>query len=468
MKIEIDDATVQALAQDKLNRIRAGEVRRVDALGRTIPLGRGESQAAPGLIHSRGEQPFSVVKLVRAIAERDPSRAPLEFAISKKLEECGYPLGVGGVWMPLGGDFLYRMPGYEQQIDAVAKEFAQAFPLAGGVDPEEYAALQRRYGQKVMDSLDDTLGASLIPLPVRGEFLPMLRAAEIFSRAGALNIPLPPQGSVVFPRETGDVSFQWTGPSGTINESTPGTGQLSLSAKSAKALVKIPNELARFAAPVAEMFLRQSLVARAARTTDLAVLEGTGGTLEPLGLLRYPRSAHNAPTADKITLHNAATSGNDGDAFRPSDVLTMLALVEEAPDSDGASAWIMRPLMFNGIANARADAAVAGDGAGPFLFPVTRGAMGNAVEKALSGLPVLTSTTVSKTRAKGAGTTLTYILTGNFRRLIIARLGAMELALSEHAGFANDQIWLRAILRMDTAPTHAESFVLSDTLVIPT
>jgi hypothetical protein len=53
----------------------------------------------------------------------------------------------------------------------------------------------------------------------------------------------------------------------------------------------------------------------------------------------------------------------------------------------------MRPLMFAGLANKRADAVTAGDSGGPFMFPVTRGDMGNAVRKELSGVPVAAPTT---------------------------------------------------------------------------
>lgn len=104
---------------------------------------------------------------------------------------------------------------------------------------------------------------------------------------------------------------------------------------------------------------------------------------------------------------------------------------------------------------------------GPFLFPVTRGALGGAVEKVLAGLPVLTSTQVSNTRNKGTSSNLTYILCGDFREAVIGRVGAIELAASEHAGFSADQVWIRAIIRVDFGLKHPESFIISDTLVTP-
>jgi hypothetical protein len=45
---------------------------------------------------------------------------------------------------------------------------------------------------------------------------------------------------------------------------------------------------------------------------------------------------------------------------------------------------------------------------------MTRGDLGGAVRKELTGVSVYTSTQVSNTRAKNAGANLTYILIGNF------------------------------------------------------
>lgn len=455
-----------ALAQKIADNLRAGG----STVHRPIPFSHGvreakQPSAAPALIRSRGEQPYSLVKLMRALGERDLSLAPYEVSLSRKLETCGYTVGVGGVLIPLGDEVMYRTPGHEAEVEVIAAEVKQSFPIAGAVDAAEISALQRKYFGKAMDSADDTLGGSLIPI-MQGELITALRAAEVFSRAGAQTVPI--IGPTPFPRETGDPVFSWLGANENIPDSESATGQLLLSPKAMKGLVKIPNELARYATGVAEVLVRRALVERAARTLDLALLEGTGGGKVPLGLINYPRSANNAPTADKITLHNAGTTGAAGDTFMPKDVLTMLSLIEEAPDPDGASAWVMRPLMFNGIANARADAVSAADGAGPFLFPVTRGAMANEVQKVLAGIPVLTSTTVANKRTKGAsGETLSYVLAGNFRRYLIGRVGTLEIGQSEHAGFANDQIWIRAVMRVDGAPTHPHAFCVSDQLVIP-
>ena len=434
----------------------------MDHRGRTplagkFPLGAGQ---APGHIHSRGEQPYSLTKVIKSFFDRDKTKAPYEYAMSEKLEQCGYGSGSGGIIVPLGGDVLARVPGHEQTIERLAVEIKQCFPVSA--DPDEVRSLRT----KAMDPLNDTLGGSLVALPEQGQLIDLLRAQAVVSRAGAQQIALPPSGGINYPKNTGDPTFTWLGPSGTITDSNMNTGSLLLTAKKAGGLVKVPNDLLRYSTPAAEVVIRRALSERAALTEDLACLEGLGGTISPQGILLYPRSANNVVTADKVTLHNAGTTGTDGDTFLPSDVLRMLALIEEA-NSQGATAWIMRPLMFFGLANERASAVSSGDGAGPFLFPITRGAMGNQVEKVLSGVPVLSSTQVSNTRAKGSAANLSFVLAGDFRESVIGRVGAIELAASEHVAFASDATWIRALLRMDFGLRHPQAFCVSDTLVIP-
>src|SRR5262249_11394953 len=152
-----------------------------------------------------------------------------------------------------------------------------------------------------------------------------------------------------------DVAYTWLPPGATIPTSDPGTGAIVLQAKRAAALTRLPNDLIRYSTGAAEQLVRTSLVAKAALVEDLGALEGSGGGGVPLGVLNYPKSAPNTPTPGSITSHPAAITSANGDKLDPSDILTMLGLIEEA-NSPGATSWVMRPLTFVGLANARADA----------------------------------------------------------------------------------------------------------------
>ena len=86
----------------------------------------------------------------------------------------------------------------------------------------------------------------------------------------------------------------------------------------------------------------------------------------------------------------------------------------------------------------------------------------------LSGVGVYTTTAMSKIRVEnnGAVTGLTYLVCGNFRSMIVANVGVMELALSTDAGFGNDQTWVRIIGHSDVGLAHPEC--LYDQVLIPT
>lgn len=444
-----------------VDRVTALEGPRRLASGQVFPLG-----GPPGVIHSRGEAAYSLMAAVKSLQSGDKTKAPLAWALSEKLEQAGYtPAQPGSLLVPLCGDLLWRMPGYEALVDSIALETKQSFALR--VDPGEVAAARRAIGVKAMDPLDETGGGSLIAFPEMGELITLLRPASVISAAGARALPLPPQGSIHYPKSTGDPTFTWLAPGVDIPDSRDQTGALTLTAKRAAAIVKLPNDLVRYSAGIADALVREALMARSALTEDLAFLEGAGGTGVPLGLTNYPRSATDTPTRDQVTLHVAGTTGASGDTFMASDVLTMMGLVEEAPDPVGPTSWIMRPLMFAGLANARADQG-GGAGTGAFMFPITRGELGGAIRKELAGLPVFVSTQVSKTHTKGSGTNLTYVVCGNFNNAIVARVAVMELQVSTEAGFIADATWLRSIIRVDFGLAHPESFCVTDQLVIPT
>src|SRR5262249_9596504 len=157
-----------------------------------------------------------------------------------------------------------------------------------------------------------------------------------------------------------------------------------LQAKKLGVLVKLNNELLRFASPSAEGLVRLDMARQAALKADLAMLEGTGGT-QIKGLLTY----------SDISTHSASSPATDGDTFQPQDVAQMEAALPDA--TPAPTAWLMRKQMFAALMNRRADAITAADGKGPFVFhPGRTAAEPPPVE--LYGTPVVRSSQVSGTR----------------------------------------------------------------------
>jgi HK97 family phage major capsid protein len=233
--------------------------------------------------------------------------------------------------------------------------------------------------------------------------------------------------------------------------------------RKAAGIVRLSNELLRTGSG-ADAYVRQTLSEDLALVQDAAFLNGEPGSVQPMGILKYALSAAETPTTDKVTLHVASVTGGTGDTFMPADVALMISLLEESPDPQGPTSWIMRPSQLARIANARADAVTSNDHAGPFLFVVPRANMAADIGRQLAGYPVVTSTNLPP-RSKGGVSTLTSIILGNFNRAVIGRSGAIEMLMSEHAYFSTDEVAIRAIARVDFALLRPESFVLCDTVV---
>lgn len=350
-----------------------------------------------------------------------------------------------------------HLPAFEPRGLQLKAELRQKMTAnAERYDPDEAAWIARRIGirTKALGTINDTAGGSLVSFPALGELIELQRNLECFAAAGAQEFSLPPNGRLQFPKQTAGSTAYWVGEATSITESQPSTGSLDLQAKKLGILVRLNNELLRFASPSAEGLVRLDMARSAALKADLAMLEGTGGT-QIKGLLTY----------SDIVTHTASVAGANGDTFQPEDVALMEAKLPDAVV--GPTAWVMRKLMFAALMNRRADAVSVADEAGPFVFHPTRsGAEAPPME--LYGTKVVRSSQVSNTRAKGAATDLTYILLGYFPDWVVARLGVMEFLASGlgETALVNDQTVLRGIQHIDAGPRHAGSFVLCDQLLV--
>lgn len=431
----------------------------------------GEVLGAP---HARrGEDPlssrgYSYAKLIGVLAGQvGGEEAKIEIDVHNKLQKHlleGTPFvkaESNSIVAPFSTRHMATMNPQAGSVIREIDELVKAGPAT--YDPEEAQAVRRKYWgvQKAMSWVDDPSGGALVGPPVFGELIDILRNNEAFLAAGAREIGMPPTGRITFPRQTDVSTAYWVGESDTITESQAKVGDLVLTAKKLAAMVRIPNELFRFASVGVEQFVRDDVAKVLGLEMDFTFLESPGSAYRPKGLLNY----------SGIKSHSAGTAGANGDTLLPSDVYNMVGEVEEK--NAQFKSWIMRPLMYAALKNRRADAVTAGDGQGMFLFDVLRdvtegGSAGTRGKGVLADYPVVKSTQVSNTRQKGSGTNLTYILGGDFSDFIIAMGGVIEFALNvwgENA-FAKDQTLIRAIAYCDGAARREASFIKCDNLLV--
>jgi HK97 family phage major capsid protein len=406
---------------------------------------------------------YSVLKAAAfALGFVGPDQAKEEIHTHQQLRDlyAGYGFsphhGQQSFLVPLASAHL---PVFEPHGQRLRDELHQKMTAnAAKFDPDEAVWLLRRTERsslrtKALGTTPDTAGGTFVPLPMLGELIDLQRSLEVFATAGAREVALPPNGRIQFPKLTAASTAYWVGEGTAITESQPTTGNLDLQAKKLGVLVKLNNELLRFASPSAEGLVRLDMARAAALKADLAMLEGTGGT-QIKGLITY----------SDITTHTASITTANGNTFTPADVALMESKLPDAVEAP--TAWVMRKAMFAALMNRRADAVSSNDGQGAFLFRDNRGIAGPPAE--FFGTRVVRSAQVSATRTKGSSSNLTYILLGYFPDWIVARMGVMEFLASGLGDTAlqNDMTYLRGIQHIDAGPRHAASFVFCDQLVI--
>jgi HK97 family phage major capsid protein len=273
------------------------------------------------------------------------------------------------------------------------------------------------------------------------------------SQAGAMEIALPPQGSVRFPKITGASTIYSVAEGATVMESTPLTAHLLLQAKAYSGLVDVPDELFRFATSVAvEAWLRMEMTKDIATKLDQEMIYGNGG-VGIQGLINF--SAFRTVTA--------STTGANGDTLDQQDPLRLHAdIADQNAPIDGDFFYALTNTLWAGLMTRRS-----GTG-GQFYFNVAAAAVGGGrVNKTLNGDKVICSTNIPTNRSKGAGTTLTLLLAGVGSEYLMARAGVVEFKVtdSDASKFASRLQTVRGTVYADGGPKHETSFGMIDTLL---
>ena len=454
--------SVDALTTRLANTPANGQPRQSDVFG-TPWARRGEDPMS-----SRGFKFMNMIGLLTGACTKDEAKVEIDVhnrlhnVYVKELGGAGYEYKGGGhdgvhrFMAPLCTNFMQ-----EKIVPRDFRREMKALVGAGtdGADAEECTWIRKKvlkahgYDTKALSWLNELTGGALVAPPEMGELIELLRNKEALVNAGARIVPLPPQGRLKYPRQTGPSNTYWVGENSPITDSNIGTGEITLQAKKLAVLIKAPNELIRFASPAAEALMRDDMTKSLALGLDLACLEGAGGDNRPRGIL-------NLQFINRI---NSSKQGANGDQIVGQDMYRMIAAVEESnAEFEG---YIMRPKTLYKFYQLRADAVAQGDSSGPFLFNLIR-EMGDGVQPTLAGFPVTKSTQVSQVQSKGTASNLTYIIGGMWSDYLIGMFGAIEFAATTlgDTAFTNDQTWVRGILSADCAARHEAAFSVIQSL----
>lgn len=426
-------------------------------------------------VDTMSSRPFTMINALGLMCgQRDKTTAPLEYDLMgrfrKALVDTNQQVqgaGSGSMMYPISRSFLAP----DIANHEVTKELTQAIGAGTvGLDPEEMVHYAKNYApqyqKSAMSYLTDTTGGTLVAPPEMGELIPLMRNHSCLDRAGAKQVPLPPQGKWVAPRVTGPSTGYWIGENTQITESNPTTGEVSMMAKKLAVLIRVPNELFKYASTAADALLRDDVAKTLALGQDYAGLYGAGSGGQPKGLINFTGTNELLDyAAGTPAPKGVATNGN---TLRPEDGYAMSSIIEDRNfDLDDGWKWIMRPRMWGTIGGYRGDAVTAGDAAGPFAQAITR-LIGANLGKEWCGYEVVRSAQVSASGTKGSGTGLTQLWGGVWNKLLMGMYGAVEFATNNlgEATFYQDQTMIRGILHCDSVPCYPGAFAYYKALLI--
>jgi len=196
-------------------------------------------------LSSRETQNYSVLRAIRAMVDRDWSKAPFEAEVSSAIAKRA------GLDATPNGGFL--VPYEIQKRDMTAGTAANGGYLVA----------------------TDNLGAN---------FIDMLRNRTVVGRLGA-TVLSGLQGNVTIPKQTAGGTAYWlTNEATAITESQQTLGQLALTPKSVGAYTEVSRQLMMQSSPAADQLVMNDLAKVLAIAIDAAALEGTGSGGAPTGI----------------------------------------------------------------------------------------------------------------------------------------------------------------------------------------
>jgi HK97 family phage major capsid protein len=275
-------------------------------------------------------------------------------------------------------------------------------------DPETARTVEA-YQERSLEAGVPTAGGFLVPDDFSAEIIPLLRENTAVLKLGAREMPMP-HGNLIIPRHTAGSTVSYVGEAAaaSTNATKPALGQLRLSAKIAKAIVAISNQLLKTNAISADEWVRDDLIKALGVRLDKSALIEQGTEFTPRGIIHTPGitdvTINSAVTAD--TLSNFFKALWDAKvAVRMSDLGTVFnqTLWQDYYDlKDGNGNYYFREEMNTGK---------------------------------LMGVPFQVSQQIPNGTASHNPT---YQLVGDFREVIVGRTGQMEIDTSSEAAYKDE------------------------------
>lgn len=286
-------------------------------------------------------------------------------------------------------------------------------------------------------------GGFLVNPVYSADFIDLLRPRVVIRRLGARSVPMP-EGNLTMRRKTQGTTASYVGERTPAPTTDLRVDQMSMSAKTLRALVPITNQLIRRATMGVVAMVRDDLLEGVAVKEDQIFIRSPGDDLTPKGLVAL------MPAGNKLAITVGATLESV-----TADLMRVRLRVINANVPMISCGWVMswRSKMF--LETLR-------DGNGNIAFPEV------ADKGTLYGYPIGTTTSVPDNLGVGGNESEIYF--GDFSQLLIGDTEAVTIASSDTAAyddggtirsaFSNDETVVRLIAEHDTGTRYAVAFAM--------
>lgn len=291
---------------------------------------------------------------------------------------------------------------------------------------------------KALSEGTDSAGGYLVPVEHGSRLVELLRARTAVRAAGATLVPMS-SDVLQIPAQNGGATAYWVAENAAITASDQIWGQVTLQARKLAALTKLSAELFEDSDPQVEALVMADLARVLALEEDSKYLRGDGTSNTPTGLEHL--SGVNVDTT---------TLGANGGTPTFDQLANMLYALDADNVPAAGRAWLVHPRTVNSLRKVK-------DGQNKYLW-ADPSAPGDP--PTLWGYPVFTSTAIPINETKGTSSDCSTVYLGCWPELVIGQRKALELRASDAAGsaFEYDQVFIRAIMRVDCNVRHAASF----------
>ena len=350
-----------------------------------------------------------------------------------------------GIRAALTGDWSSKEAGYVRELSqeversGVKKTSERSFLVP-------YTALTKRATYVVGGA---TTGGNLVQTDLMADdFIEALRNSSVMMSLGVKALP-GLVGDVAIPRRSGVAATYYLSSETTaITQAESTFDQVTMTPKNLAALSKYSRQTLLQATPGIEELIRTDLTDGLNTAVDLGILNGSGSSGQPTGIL-------NTSGIGSVAI------GTNGGAIT---IETLVDLEEQVLIDNGnvsdSMAYVTNAKVLAELKKLRAGGSASGDGS--FLFNTDISGIGRGpTPGAVNGYPLAVTNQVPSNLTKGSSSSVcSAVLIGDFSQATVGFYGnGLEITVGEDSDdFSKALTSVRGIISYDVAVRHAESF----------